>query len=181
MSLQVGEVSALVFRSADHGKEVLKIKELDFAQRPGMRRDLERIHRKMDKILNDVIAGHKEKKESANGRDESGGSASTLATLKWATAEMLRNPRVLERAQSKMRRVFSGKLKVGEEDLWELQYLKLVIKETVREHPPYPFIIGESRDRCEVHRYELPQKLESSSGHEHSEAIQIIGQVLIVL
>lgn len=51
-----------------------------------------------------------------------------------AFSELLRNPRVLIRAQEEVRQVFSGTGYVDEVDLQELKFLKEVIKETLRMH-----------------------------------------------
>lgn len=74
-------------------------------------------------------------------------------------AEMLNSPGVLKRAQDEVRGVFEGKEYVGEWLFHELKYLKLVIKETLRLHPPGPLLLPrESRERCEINGYEIPAK-----------------------
>lgn len=49
---------------------------------------------------------------------------------------IIKNPRVPKRAQGEVREVFNRKGKVDETGIEELQFLKLVIKETLRLHPP---------------------------------------------
>ncbi|KAL3624989.1 hypothetical protein CASFOL_031657 [Castilleja foliolosa] len=86
------------------------------------------------------------------------GTETSTMVVDWAMAELLRNPRVLQKAQDEVRRVFDGKQTLNESYIDQLQYLKLVIKETLRLHPPTPLIPRESRDRCEINGYEIPAK-----------------------
>lgn len=86
-----------------------------------------------------------------------GGIESPTTTIDWAMAEMLKNPKVLIKAQDEVRRVFDGGPRVNESVFDELKYLKLVIKETFRLHPPLPLLLPrENRDRCEINGYEIP-------------------------
>ncbi|CAN1220930.1 Cytochrome P450 71D10 [Linum grandiflorum] len=79
--------------------------------------------------------------------------------MEWAMSEMLLNPQVMERAQSEVRRVFMGKSTVDESLLHELHYLKALIKETLRLHPPSPLLMPrESSEACEIKGYNIPCK-----------------------
>ncbi|CAN6372598.1 unnamed protein product [Urochloa humidicola] len=60
----------------------------------------------------------------------------TTATLQWAMAELVANPKAMEKAQLEIRRVLAGQERVQEAALGDLNYLKAVIKETLRMHPP---------------------------------------------
>ncbi|KAK3008494.1 hypothetical protein RJ639_014892 [Escallonia herrerae] len=60
------------------------------------------------------------------------GTETTATTIEWAMAEILKNPAVLEKAQAEVGRVLKGKKNISEEDIHELHYLKLVVKETLR-------------------------------------------------
>uniref|UniRef100_A0A0E0KRY4 Cytochrome P450 n=1 Tax=Oryza punctata TaxID=4537 RepID=A0A0E0KRY4_ORYPU len=89
------------------------------------------------------------------------GSDTSAVTVQWAMTELVRNPDVLAKAQHEVRRVVAatGDM-VREADLQELHYLRLVIKETMRLHPPAPLLVP--RETTEpfstVHGVEIPAR-----------------------
>ncbi|XP_059669704.1 desmethyl-deoxy-podophyllotoxin synthase-like [Cornus florida] len=88
------------------------------------------------------------------------GIDTSSTTLVWTMSELLKNPRVMEKAQAEVRHVLCKKGNIiNQEDIHELSYLKLVIKETLRVHPAIPLLVPrESRERCEIDGYEIPVK-----------------------
>ncbi|KAL4311320.1 hypothetical protein GQ457_01G006990 [Hibiscus cannabinus] len=88
-----------------------------------------------------------------------GGTETSSTTVEWAMSEMIKSPRILEKAQAEVRRVGDRTGDVNESDLHELNYLKLVIKETLRLHPPAPLLLPrENSERCEINGYEIQAK-----------------------
>ncbi|KAK1577298.1 hypothetical protein Q3G72_020508 [Acer saccharum] len=63
------------------------------------------------------------------------GVGTSAKTVVWAMAELARNPRAMNKAQDEVRNFFRKKGKVSEDDIDQLHYLKLIIKETLRLHP----------------------------------------------
>lgn len=55
--------------------------------------------------------------------------------------ELLRHPECLSRLQEEVRTICKGKSSVLEEDIQNMNYLKAVIKETLRLHPPLPLMV----------------------------------------
>ncbi|KAL0301081.1 UNVERIFIED_CONTAM: cytochrome [Sesamum radiatum] len=89
----------------------------------------------------------------------SAGSETSSTTIDWAMAEMLKHPRILKKAQDEVRQVFDKEGCVNEVYIHELKYLKCVIKESLRMHPPIPLLLPrECHDRCAIDGYEIPAK-----------------------
>ena len=87
------------------------------------------------------------------------GGETSATTINWAMAEMIRDPRVMKKAQDEVREVFNIKGRVDEICVDELKYFKLVVKETLRLHPPAPLLLPrESREACEINGYHIPVK-----------------------
>ncbi|KAM5567989.1 hypothetical protein ABKV19_015849 [Rosa sericea] len=70
-----------------------------------------------------------------------GGIDTGAITMVWAMAELARKPRVMNKAQEEVRNLVGKKGKVTESDTEQLQYLKMIVKETLRLHPPAPLIL----------------------------------------
>ncbi|TKY69140.1 steroid 17alpha-monooxygenase or 17alpha-hydroxyprogesterone aldolase [Spatholobus suberectus] len=74
-------------------------------------------------------------------------------------AEVVRDPRVMKKAQAEVREVFNTKGRVDETCINEMKYLKSVVKETLRLHPPAPLLLPrECGQACDIHGYHIPVK-----------------------
>ncbi|XP_060217945.1 desmethyl-deoxy-podophyllotoxin synthase-like [Lycium barbarum] len=88
-----------------------------------------------------------------------GGTDTSSTVLEWAISEMMKKPQVMEKAQAEVRKVLEGKSKITEPELQQLDYMKMVIKETLRMHPPLPLLLPrEAGEKCEIGGYDIPPK-----------------------
>lgn len=80
-------------------------------------------------------------------------------TVVWAMAELARNPRAMKKAQDEVRNRIGKKGRVTEADINKLEYLKLIIKETLRLHPPAPLLLPrETMSHFKVNGYDIYPK-----------------------
>ncbi|KAJ4820185.1 cytochrome P450 family 71 polypeptide [Rhynchospora pubera] len=70
-----------------------------------------------------------------------GGTDTTTTTVEWTMAELVKHPEIMAKVQAEIRHVVGEKTDIDDNDIIKLNYLKLVIKETLRLHPPLPLLI----------------------------------------
>ncbi|EPS60549.1 hypothetical protein M569_14254, partial [Genlisea aurea] len=88
------------------------------------------------------------------------GTDTSSSTIVWTTAELMRNSESRTKLQEELRRV-GKKASIGENDLSDLKYLKLVVKESLRVHPPAPLLVRrETTKPCTIAagKYRIPAK-----------------------
>ncbi|KAK7285330.1 hypothetical protein RJT34_20098 [Clitoria ternatea] len=86
------------------------------------------------------------------------GTDTTSYTLEWAMAELLHNPSTLSKAQKELEETIGVGNLIEESDLAKLPYLQAVIKETLRLHPPAPFLLPrKAKVDVELNGYTIPK------------------------
>ncbi|KAG7532756.1 Cytochrome P450 [Arabidopsis thaliana x Arabidopsis arenosa] len=77
-----------------------------------------------------------------------GGTATTFTLLEWTMTELMRHPECMKKLKDDIysASTTTAKLYVSEEEVANMKYLKAVIKEVLRLHPPVPIIL---RGLCE--------------------------------
>lgn len=152
----------------------------------GLRRRLERNFHELDAFYEKVIDDHLNKRADSKGEDLVdvllrlhgdpayrstfssrnrikgiltdmfiAGTDTTAATVEWTMTELLRHPDILAKAQQEVRG--GGGDIVLESDLPRLKYLKQVIRESMRVHPPVPLLVPrETIEPCAVYGCEIP-------------------------
>ncbi|CAI0425767.1 unnamed protein product [Linum tenue] len=87
------------------------------------------------------------------------GTDTSSATLEWTMTELARHPTILAEATQEIRSVVGKKSRVDESHLQHLTYMKSVIKEAMRLHPPVPLLVPrESMEDCVMDGYMIPAR-----------------------
>jgi 4-hydroxyphenylacetaldehyde oxime monooxygenase len=87
------------------------------------------------------------------------GIDTSSVTITWAMSELIRSPRVLIKAQAEVRAVVGADERVRPEDVSILSYLRMVVKETLRLHPPATLLVPREAIRdIQIGGYDVPAK-----------------------
>ncbi|CAL9169013.1 unnamed protein product [Musa hybrid cultivar] len=84
-----------------------------------------------------------------------GGTENSSMVIEWAMSELMKNPKIMEKAQTEVMEELKGKNRIRETDVVELNYLKSIVKETLRLHPLITLIPRMCRKTCKVLGYEI--------------------------
>ncbi|KAL4291201.1 hypothetical protein GQ457_14G022060 [Hibiscus cannabinus] len=68
------------------------------------------------------------------------GTDTSITTLEWMMAELLRHPYSMRKVQKEVRSVVGNKTKVDPEDIPKMEYLRCVVKKTLRLDPAVVFL-----------------------------------------
>ncbi|XP_050276493.1 cytochrome P450 71B34-like [Quercus robur] len=89
-----------------------------------------------------------------------GGVDTSAITMIWAMAELAKNPRLMKKAQDEVRNFIGNKGKVTESDIDHLHYLKMIVKETFRLHPPATLLVPrETMSHFKINGYDIYPKM----------------------
>ncbi|KAE8009552.1 hypothetical protein FH972_005983 [Carpinus fangiana] len=119
--------------------------------------------RELDALFDQAIEEHKTFETDDDERKDLdmfvGGTDTTSTTLEWLMAELIKHPNVMKRAQEEVRRVVGKKSKIDVNDINQMHYLKCILKETLRLHPPVPLSVPrETSTSVKFRGYDIPQK-----------------------
>nr|ADB93869.1 isoflavone synthase [Cullen corylifolium] len=87
----------------------------------------------------------------------SAGTDSTAVATEWALAELINNPRVLQKARDEVYSVVGKDRLVDEVDTQNLPYIRAIVKETFRMHPPLPVVKRKCTEECEIDGFVIPE------------------------
>ncbi|XP_010519645.1 PREDICTED: cytochrome P450 71B12-like [Tarenaya hassleriana] len=87
------------------------------------------------------------------------GIDTSAQTVTWAMTHLITNPRIMKRVQTELRERIKNKDSITEEDMENLDYLKMVVKETLRINPVAPLLIPrEAMKDVKINGYDVPKK-----------------------
>ncbi|KAH0464060.1 hypothetical protein IEQ34_006846 [Dendrobium chrysotoxum] len=92
-----------------------------FGEINGLRHGMKRVHMVMDSVLNEIIEEHEVTKMIKD--LFVAGSDSSSLTLVWAMTELIRHPKVMQKAQLEVRKALNGKIRIEEGDKHKLPYI----------------------------------------------------------
>ncbi|XP_060670733.1 cytochrome P450 71AU50-like [Ziziphus jujuba] len=80
-------------------------------------------------------------------------------TIDWAISELIKNPNTMKTIQKELENKVGMDRTVEESDLESLDYLNMVVKETLRLHPPAPLLVPHaSTEDCTINGFHIPKK-----------------------
>jgi len=86
------------------------------------------------------------------------GTDTSAISVEWAMAELIRNPRVQQKAQEELDKVIGLERVMTEADFLSLPYLQCVAKEAMRLHPPTPLMLPHRANAdVKVGGYDIPK------------------------
>nr|QWK52253.1 cytochrome P450 71AN1 [Isatis tinctoria] len=78
--------------------------------------------------------------------------------LEWLLSDLVKHPRVMRKAQEEVQRVVGTKSKITSHEIDQMHYLRCIIKETLRLHPPGIVPRETSSKWIQVGGYDIPPK-----------------------
>ncbi|KEH28165.1 putative costunolide synthase [Medicago truncatula] len=83
----------------------------------------------------------------------------SATSIEWALSELLRHPRVMKKLQDEIQNEVGNKRKIEEKDMKKLNYLDMVVDETLRLYPVAPLLVPrESRESTIIDGYFIKEK-----------------------
>ncbi|XVF03923.1 hypothetical protein REPUB_Repub05bG0035400 [Reevesia pubescens] len=86
------------------------------------------------------------------------GGETSATTIEWAMSELIKNPELMNKAQNEVREAYGENSRVNEEKIHNLEFLRAIVKETLRLHPPAILILRECREICVINGFEIIAK-----------------------
>ncbi|CAA7013214.1 unnamed protein product [Microthlaspi erraticum] len=87
-----------------------------------------------------------------------GGTAPSTGATEWTMAEILNNPKILEKMREEIDTVVGKARLIQESDLPDLPYLQAVVKEGLRMYPPFPLVLRAFQESCEIKGFYVPKE-----------------------
>jgi cytochrome P450 len=85
------------------------------------------------------------------------GTDTSSATVEWAMAELLQNPKKLKKLRKELQQVINKDEDPKDLDINKLPYLQAVVKETLRLHPSAPILVHKSISDVDLCGFRVPK------------------------
>ncbi|KAL3362219.1 hypothetical protein AABB24_014880 [Solanum stoloniferum] len=86
------------------------------------------------------------------------GSDTSTSTIEWAMAELIKNVESMKKVQEELEIELSESDYPKESQLLQMSYVQACVKETLRLHPPAPFLLPHRAiETCQVMSYTIPK------------------------
>lgn len=86
------------------------------------------------------------------------GVDTTSSTVEWAMTELLKNTENLKKLREELHEVIGKNTKLEESHISKLPFLRAVVKETLRLHPPAPFLVPrQTLDNAQICGFTVPK------------------------
>lgn len=85
------------------------------------------------------------------------GMETNIASTEWAMSELVQNPDVMKKAQAQLDAVVGRDRLVHDTDIPKLTYIKAIVKESFRFHPPIAFLPRKAIQSTKAFGYDIPQ------------------------
>ncbi|KAF8107837.1 hypothetical protein N665_0116s0043 [Sinapis alba] len=129
-------------------------------------KELASVSSRYDELLEKTLVEYDEEEHNQSSSDmldvlleACQGTDTSTNTIQWTMAEILNNPKILERLREEIDSVIeNNKRLIQETDLPNLPYLQAVVKEALRLHPPVPLVIRTFQERCKVRGFDVLEK-----------------------
>ncbi|XP_065858922.1 (S)-N-methylcoclaurine 3'-hydroxylase isozyme 1-like [Euphorbia lathyris] len=88
----------------------------------------------------------------------SAGTDTSSNTIEWTMAELIKNPKCLKKLEEEIATQVVSQNILKESHIPNLKYLQACVKETLRLHPPGPFLLPHRAvENCQVMNYTIPK------------------------
>ncbi|KAH7520687.1 hypothetical protein FEM48_Zijuj08G0171600 [Ziziphus jujuba var. spinosa] len=82
----------------------------------------------------------------------------TATAIEWALSELIKNQDIMKKVQKELENTFGMERIVEESDLESLEYLNMVVKETLRLHPAGPLLLPHAAmEDCTINGFHIPK------------------------